>query len=211
MGKKMASYLAMKTDPAGGASEAAQALIESDMRELGVAARKLANHAFVLGGGLGFGTSFLKWLAFFAAVYLLILDRTHWKTNMLTALLVPYIFFTLPGVLFSLIRGEVGKWIAIVAVILRLFFPRHFPDWLELPGALILLIVVAPSLFADTFRGDFVGIFICLIIGCYLLQEHMKASGGFRKAFKKGNGVSNTIGICLLFIYPVWALVLKFL
>ncbi|KAL5683941.1 hypothetical protein ACJX0J_010326, partial [Zea mays] len=59
--------------------------------------------------------------------YLLILDRTNWKTNMLTALLVPYIFFTLPNVLFSLIRGEVGKWIAIIAVILRLFFPRHFP------------------------------------------------------------------------------------
>ncbi|KAL5663075.1 hypothetical protein ACJX0J_023183, partial [Zea mays] len=59
--------------------------------------------------------------------YLLILDRTNWKTNMLTALLVPYIFFTLPNVLFSLIRGEVGKWIAIIALILRLFFPRHFP------------------------------------------------------------------------------------
>ncbi|KAL6637932.1 hypothetical protein ACP70R_025504 [Stipagrostis hirtigluma subsp. patula] len=211
MGKGFTSYLAMKTDPAaGGASEAAQALIEADLRELGVAARKLANHALVLGGGLGFGTSFLKWLAFLAAVYLLILDRTNWKTNMLTGLLVPYIFFTLPHVLFSLIRGEVGKWIAIIVVILRLFFPRRFPDWLELPGAIILLTVVAPSLFADTFRGDWVGIFICLGIGCYLLQEHIRASGGFRNAFTRGNGVSNSIGILLLFIYPVWAIVLKF-
>jgi len=141
----------------------------------------------------------------------LILDRTNWKTNMMTALLVPYVFFTLPHVLFSLIRGEVGKWIAIVAVILRLFFPRHFPDWLELPGAIILLTVVAPSLFADTFRGDLVGIFICLAIGCYLLSEHIKASGGFRNAFRKVNGVSNSIGILLLFIYPVWALVLTLL
>lgn len=56
----------MKTGPEGGG--AAQALIDADLRELGVAARKLANHAFVLGGGLGFGTSFLKWLAFLAAV-----------------------------------------------------------------------------------------------------------------------------------------------
>uniref|UniRef100_A0A0E0D7F0 CASP-like protein n=1 Tax=Oryza meridionalis TaxID=40149 RepID=A0A0E0D7F0_9ORYZ len=207
MGKGFMSYLAMKTDAAGG--EAAQAaLIDADLQELGVAARKLANHALVLGGGLGFGTTFLKWLAFFAAVYLLILDRTNWKTNMLTALLVPYIFFTLPGGLFSLLRGEIGKWIAIIAVILRLFFPRHFPDWLELPGAVILLIAVAPNLFASTFRGDLVlvGIFICLIIGCYLLQEHIRASGGFRNAFRKGNGVSNSIGILLLFIYPVWAL-----
>ncbi|XP_062212525.1 cold-regulated 413 plasma membrane protein 1-like [Phragmites australis] len=209
-----ASYLEMKTGPAGGgASEAAQALVEADLRDLSVAARKLANHALVLGGGLGFGfgTSFLKWLAFVAAVYLLILDRTNWKTNMLTALLVPYIFFTLPHVLFSLMRGEVGRWIAIIAIILRLFFPRHFPDWLELPGAIILLTVVAPSLFADTFWGNLVGVFICLGIGCYLLQEHIRASGGFRNAFTKGNGVSNSIGILLLFIYPVWALVLHFL
>ncbi|KQK13011.1 cold-regulated 413 plasma membrane protein 1 [Brachypodium distachyon] len=208
---KMPSFLEMKTGAASGASEAAQALIESDLRELGVAARKLANHAVVLGGGLGFGSSLLKWLAFIAAVYLLILDRTNWKTNMLTGLLVPYIFFTLPGVLFSLIRGEVGCWIAFIVVILRLFFPRHFPDWLELPGSLILLTVVAPSLFADTFRGDFVGVGICLAIGCYLLQEHIRASGGFREAFRKANGVSNTIGIVLLFIYPVWALVLMLL
>ncbi|CAL4944580.1 unnamed protein product [Urochloa decumbens] len=212
MGKGFASYLAMKTGPeAGDASAAAQALIDADLRELGVAARKLANHAFVLGSGLGFGTSFLKWLAFLAAVYLLILDRTNWKTNMMTGLLVPYIFFTLPHVLFSLMRGEVGKWIAVIAVILRLFFPRHFPDWLKLPGAIILLTVVAPSLFADHFRGDLVGIFICLVIGCYLLSEHIKASGGFRNAFRKGNGVSNSIGILLLFIYPVWALVLTLL
>lgn len=69
MGKGFASYLAMKTGPeAGDASAAVQALIDADLRELGVAARKLANHAFVLGGGLGFGTSFLKWLAFVAAV-----------------------------------------------------------------------------------------------------------------------------------------------
>ncbi|KAE8799613.1 hypothetical protein D1007_24992 [Hordeum vulgare] len=205
------SFLAMKTGAASGASEAAQALLESDLRELGMAARKLANHAIVLGGGLGFGRHFLKWLAFIAAVYLLVLDRTNWKTNMLTGLLVPYIFFTLPGVLFSLIRGEVGAWIAFIVVILRLFFPRHFPDWLELPGSLILLTVVAPSLFADHFRNDLVGVFICLAIGCYLLQEHIRVSGGFREAFRKANGVSNTIGIVLLFVYPVWVLVLWFL
>jgi hypothetical protein len=40
----------------------------------------------------------------FRCRYLLILDRTNWKTNMMTGLLVPYVFFTLPHVLFSLIR-----------------------------------------------------------------------------------------------------------
>nr|DAD40591.1 TPA_asm: hypothetical protein HUJ06_014914 [Nelumbo nucifera] len=90
-------YLAMKTDPM------TTELISSDMKELGIAAKKLANDAIKL-GGLGFGTSFLGWVASFAAIYLLILDRTNWRTKMLTSLLVPYIFFSLPSVLFNLLR-----------------------------------------------------------------------------------------------------------
>ncbi|XP_073005824.1 cold-regulated 413 plasma membrane protein 2-like [Typha latifolia] len=203
MGKM--AYLAMKTDEVGGN------LIESDLKELGAAVRKLTNHAFQLGSGLGFGTTFLKFLASFAAIYLLILDRTNWKTNMLTSLLIPYIFLSLPSVLFSLLRGEVGKWIAFIAVVLRLFFPHRFPDWLELPGSLVLLLVVAPGFFADTVRGGLIGVFICLFIGCYLLQEHIRASGGFRNALTKSHGISNTIGIVLLFVYPVWRLVLHFI
>jgi len=184
-------------------------LIETDINELKVAAKKLIRDATKL-GGLGFGTSFLKWVASFAAIYLLILDRTNWKTNILTSLLIPYIFFSFPAVLFNVFRGEVGKWIAFVAVVLRLFFPRHFPDWLELPGSLILLLVVSPSLFAHTFRNDLVGVAVCLIIACYLLQEHIRASGGFRNSFTQPHGYSNTIGIIILIVYPVWSLVLHF-
>ncbi|KAG5621452.1 hypothetical protein H5410_006670 [Solanum commersonii] len=140
--------------------------------------------------------------------YLLILDRTNWKTNMLTGLLVPYIFFSFPAVLFHFFRGEVGKWIAFVAVVLKLFFPRHFPDWLEMPGSLILLLVVAPNIFAHTLRDSWIGSAICLLIGCYLLQEHIRASGGFRNSFTRSNGISNTVGIILLLVYPIWALLL---
>ncbi|ONH91363.1 hypothetical protein PRUPE_8G109700 [Prunus persica] len=145
------------------------------------------------------------------AAYLLILDRTNWKSNILTGLLIPYIFFTLPSILFNIFRGQIGQWIALVAVILRIFFPKHFPEWLELPAALILLIVVAPSLIANTVRGDWIGVVICLVIAGYLLQEHIRAAGGFRNAFTKANGVSNTVGIVILFVYPVWALVLDIL
>ncbi|XP_022861037.1 cold-regulated 413 plasma membrane protein 2-like [Olea europaea var. sylvestris] len=204
VGKKK-SYLAMKTD-----SVAANELISSDFKEIGNAVKKLANHTVKL-GSLGFGTTILKWIASFSAIYLLILDRTNWKTNILTALLIPYIFLSLPSLIFNLLRGEIGKWIAFIAVVLRLFFPRHFPDWLELPAALILVIVVAPSFFADTIRDSWVGILICLVIGCYLLQEHIRASGGFRNSFTKSHGISNTIGIVILLVYPVWALILYIL
>ncbi|KAI8542320.1 hypothetical protein RHMOL_Rhmol08G0129200 [Rhododendron molle] len=200
MGRRSMGFLA---DPADAE------MIDSDINELKIAAKRLINHATKL-GGLGFGTSFLKWVASFAAIYLLILDRTNWKTNILTSLLVPYIFFSLPSVLFNFLRGEVGKWIAFIAVVLRLFFPRHFPDWLEMPGSLILLLVVAPSFFADTLKDSWVGVVICLIIGCYLLQEHIRVSGGFRNSFTQPHGISNTVGIILLLVYPLWALVLKF-
>ncbi|XP_058228550.1 cold-regulated 413 plasma membrane protein 2 [Rhododendron vialii] len=200
MGRRSMGFLA---DPADAE------MIDSDINELKIAAKRLISHATKL-GGLGFGTSFLKWVASFAAIYLLILDRTNWKTNILTSLLVPYIFFSLPSVLFNFLRGEVGKWIAFIAVVLRLFFPRHFPDWLEMPGSLILLLVVAPSFFADTLKDSWVGVAICLIIGCYLLQEHIRVSGGFRNSFTQPHGISNTVGIILLLVYPLWALVLKF-
>ncbi|KHN06161.1 hypothetical protein glysoja_031603 [Glycine soja] len=185
-----------------GFEEEAVQLINSDFRDLSLA-------------GIGFGASFFGFFAAIAAIYLLILDRTNWKTNILTALLIPYIFFSLPSLIFDVFRrlachallGELGKWIAAVAVVLRLFIPRHFPDWLELPGALILLIVVAPSLIASTFRDNIVGVVVCLIIACYLLQEHIRASGGFRNSFTKAHGVSNSIGIILLLVYPIWALV----
>ncbi|KDP31834.1 hypothetical protein JCGZ_12295 [Jatropha curcas] len=198
-------YLKMSTDDVK-----ADDLIQSDINELKIAAKRLINDATRL-GGLGFGTSFLKWVASFAAIYLLILDRTNWRTNMLTSLLVPYIFFSLPSVIFNFLRGEVGKWIAFIAVVLRLFFPRHFPDWLEMPGSLILLLVVAPNFFAHTLKDHWVGVVICLLIGCYLLQEHIRASGGFRNSFTQSHGISNTIGIILLIVYPVWALVLHFI
>lgn len=185
-------------------------LIDSDLKEIGIAAKKLANHAIML-GGIGFGTSFLKWIASFAAIYLLILDRTNWRSNMLTTLLIPYIFLSFPSLLFGLFRGDFGKWVSLIAVITRLFFPKHFPDWLEAPAALVLLMVVSPSFLADTIRDIWIGTFICLVIGCYLLQEHIRASGGFRNSFTKANGISNTIGIILLLVYPVWALILHFL
>ncbi|CAA7399478.1 unnamed protein product [Spirodela intermedia] len=209
MGREAAiEYLAMKTDGA----VSGERLIQSDLRELGAAAANLASHAIILTSSLGFGTTFFKFLASVAAIYLLILDRTNWKTNMLTALLIPYIFLSLPSVLFKFLRGDVGKWIAFITVVLRLFFPRRFPDWLELPGSLILLLVVAPKILANTVRDStVVGAVICLVIGCYLLQEHIRASGGFRNSFTKKHGVSNSIGIILLLVYPTWCLVLKFL
>jgi len=199
------NFLRMMTDQS--ASEAATKLISSDWNELGDVTKKLANHVITLGYSGGFITTILQCFACIAAIYLLVIDRTNWRTKMLTTLLVPYIFLTFPNWLFHILRGDIGKWISFVGVILRLFFPQYFEEYMMLPGSLILLVVIAPSLIASYIRDGWIGVFICLAIGCYLLQEHIRASGGFRNAFTKANGISNTIGIVLLFVFPVWALI----
>ena len=60
MGKKSYSVMRDRQDTSD--------LIASDFKELSFAAKKLANHAIRL-GGLGFGTTFLEWIASFAAMY----------------------------------------------------------------------------------------------------------------------------------------------
>ncbi|KAJ0248868.1 Cold-regulated 413 plasma membrane protein 2 [Hirschfeldia incana] len=195
-------YLAMKSEVD------TVALVNSDVEELKIVAKKLFSDVSKLGGS-AFGVSFVKWMACFAAIYLLILDRTKWRSKMLTSLLIPYIFLSLPGVIFNFLRGDVGKWIAFVAVVLRLFFPKHFPDWLEMPGSLILLLVVSPHFLAHHIRGTWIGSIISLFIGCYLLQEHIRVSGRFRNSFTQPRGVSNTLGIIFILVYPVWALIAR--
>lgn len=109
-----------------------------------------------------------------------------------------------------------GIWAILVFVVLdasSLLVFLSFGCWdisaecLDMPCSLILLLVVAPDFFAHTLRNSWAGVVICLIIGCYLLQEHIRASGGFRNSFTQPNGVSNTVGIILLLVYPLWTLV----
>lgn len=60
------SYLKMATDPA--ASEAASKLLNSDLNEIGIATKKLADHVIQLGVSGGLITTILQWFAFLAAV-----------------------------------------------------------------------------------------------------------------------------------------------
>jgi hypothetical protein len=48
--------------------------------------------------------------------------------NLLTALLVPYVALNLPEFLFGYLRSDIGRWIAFIAVVIRLFFAPYFPN-----------------------------------------------------------------------------------
>ncbi|CAH2061338.1 unnamed protein product, partial [Thlaspi arvense] len=172
------------------------------LNEVQVAAAKLIQSY----GVIAMVTLFLSWTGSFAAVLLMILDRTKWKsTNMWTSLLAPYLFFSLPLVIFQFLRTEFAKWIALLTVVLRLFLPNRFPESLEIPGTTILLIVTAPSFFVKTFRDDLSnpGNF-CLLTSCYLLDKHTKACGGYKNSFTQRDNITCTICLYLLFVYPIW-------
>ncbi|KAL6211616.1 hypothetical protein ACLB2K_016839 [Fragaria x ananassa] len=66
------TYLRMKT------GSVANDLINADFKDLAAAAKKLANHAVHL-GSLGFGTTFLEWVASFAAMYATLLCFTIFR------------------------------------------------------------------------------------------------------------------------------------
>lgn len=106
-------------------------------------------------------------------------------------------------------RSEIGAWIAFIAVVIRLFFPTHIPDHSELPASLIVLLVVIPKVIIG-FRFNWPGEGISIVIGGYLLYQHIISAGGFKKAFAE-RGVFITIGILLLFVAPIWQFVFTWL
>lgn len=183
-----------------------------DFQMIGQAASHIGE---LMWAGVMLGFSFpsvgtiLQYLAVVAAVYLFVIDRTNWRTSILTALLVPYIALNLPDFVLHYVRSEIGAWIAFVAVVIRLFFPTHIPSHSELPASLIILLVVCPKLLIRL-RFEWAGELISIAIGFYLLYEHIIAAGGFKKAFAD-RGVVITIGILFLFVAPVWQFVFSFL
>lgn len=173
-----------------------------DFRAISDASQHLGSLMYTAAVG-AFGSSILQWLAVIAAIYLFVVNRTEWRTNILTSLLVPYVTLNLPNFVFKYFRGEIGLWVAFVAVVLKLFFPQHFPDHADLPAWLVILMVTLPNLIVG-WRFHLVGVILSLLIGFYLMYEHIRNAGGCRQAVTDRGLVA--VGIVLLFVAPFWTL-----
>lgn len=84
-----------------------------------------------------------------------------------------------------------------------------FVDWLELPSALILLIVVAPDQFANTYRSNAVGVAICLVIVWYVMKKYIQAWSELQAFYNRKETFNKSIvvGITLMIAYPISTLV----
>ncbi|KAB2002203.1 hypothetical protein ES319_D11G050000v1 [Gossypium barbadense] len=114
---------------------------------------------------LNFGStgarSAFQWGGTIFALFLLLMNRIGQRSHMLTNLLVLFLLASFPTVLFKIVRGQFGCWVASLAVALHLFFPDTFPDWL-----------------ADRFRDDIVPGILCLVITILVTLLEIRGVGG---------------------------------
>ncbi|KAB2002205.1 hypothetical protein ES319_D11G050000v1 [Gossypium barbadense] len=121
---------------------------------------------------LNFGStgarSAFQWGGTIFALFLLLMNRIGQRSHMLTNLLVLFLLASFPTVLFKIVRGQFGCWVASLAVALHLFFPdtfpglkQHFKHWL-----------------ADRFRDDIVPGILCLVITILVTLLEIRGVGG---------------------------------
>ncbi|KAL3723882.1 hypothetical protein ACJRO7_035967 [Eucalyptus globulus] len=106
-----------------------------------------------------------------AGLFLLIMNRTERKSSVQTTALVLYLFTSFPTVLFKILRGEFGCWVAFLAAAANLFFPRTFTV------SRFLLFVVTPDWIADGLRDSIVGGIFCLFLGIILVVNDISGMG----------------------------------
>ncbi|KAK2657305.1 hypothetical protein Ddye_010357 [Dipteronia dyeriana] len=109
-----------------------------------------------------------QWGGTISALFLLLLNRTGRRSHIQTTLLVLYLFTSFPTVLFKILRGQFGRWVAFLAVGANLFFPR------TIPASRFILFVITPEWLANGLRDDIVGGFFCLIIGVLLVIAEIR-------------------------------------
>ncbi|KAL0741278.1 hypothetical protein Bca4012_082791 [Brassica carinata] len=135
--------------------------------------------------------------------------QLYFKSNMWTSLIAPYLFFSLPLVVFQFLRGgEFGKWITLLTVVLRLFLPNHFPESLEIPG--VTLIASAPTFLVETFSDEADDLrdpsIVCLLTSCYLLSKHTKACGAYKThSFVKKKKSLHHLSLSSSLYLPLWS------
>ncbi|KAK5783032.1 hypothetical protein PVK06_037539 [Gossypium arboreum] len=124
-------------------------------------------------GSTGARSAF-QWGGTIFALFLLLMNRIGQRSHMLTNLLVLYLFASFPTVLFKIVRGQFGCWVAFLAVALHLFFPDTFPV------SRFILFVITPDWLADRFRDDIVPGILCLVITILVTLLEIRGVGGLQ-------------------------------
>ncbi|XP_031270734.1 cold-regulated 413 plasma membrane protein 1-like isoform X1 [Pistacia vera] len=143
------------------------------------------------------GRTSFQWGGTVFALFLLLLNRTGRRSHLQTNLLVLYLFTSFPTVLFKILRGQVGCWVAFLAVGANLFYPQ------TCPVARFILFVIAPDWLADELRDGIAAGIFCLIMGVLLVIIEIRETRGFRDFECSFYCFGYIIGIFFLFFFTI--------
>ncbi|XAR57863.1 hypothetical protein NMG60_11026147 [Bertholletia excelsa] len=118
------------------------------------------------------GRTAFQWGGTIAAIFLLILNRWGRRSTLEYSLLILYLFTSFPTVLFEILRGQFGYWVAFLAVAAHLFFPETFPF------SRFIIFVVTPDWVADGLRDTIAGGVFCLVVCVFLVLLEVRGMGG---------------------------------
>ncbi|RVW73276.1 LysM domain receptor-like kinase 4 [Vitis vinifera] len=118
------------------------------------------------------GRAAFQWGGTISATFLLILNQVGRRSSIQSSLLVLFLLTSFPAVLFNIVRGQIGRWFAFLAVAANLFFPRKFPV------AGFILLVATPDWLANGLRDSIVGGVFCLLLGVCLVITEIRGIGG---------------------------------
>ncbi|KAJ9170813.1 hypothetical protein P3X46_018887 [Hevea brasiliensis] len=143
------------------------------------------------------GRTAFQWEGTISAIFLLILNRTGRRSALQTTLLVLYLFTSFPTVLFNVLRGQFGYWIAFLAVAANLFFPETFQV------SRFILFVITPDWLANGLRDTIASGIFCLLMAVSLLLAELREIGGLRGCGFNCHCFSYCLGIAFLFFFTI--------
>ncbi|KAK7842097.1 cold-regulated 413 plasma membrane protein 2 [Quercus suber] len=129
--------------------------------------------------------------------FLLILNRTGRRSSLQTTLLVLYLVTSFPTALFKILRGQIGCWVAFLAIAANLYFPQTFPV------SRFLLFVVTPDWLTDRLRDGIVSGIVCLVIGVSLVITEVRGIGGLGNCQCTFHCFGCCLGIAFLFFFTI--------
>ncbi|CAO1948069.1 unnamed protein product [Urochloa humidicola] len=135
----------------------------------------------------------MRWVSSTAVATLMLAPGTTIQRSFL----VPLFALQAPSSSISWIKGDYGRWIAFLGLLLRLFY--FIPGELELPLSTILLVMIAPYQFTEL-RESAGGAILSTAIAVYLTFQHFTGVGSLRKAFGRELMIATLAIITLMLV-----------
>ncbi|CAO2204284.1 unnamed protein product [Urochloa humidicola] len=139
----------------------------------------------------------VRWVSSTAAAILMLAPGT----TIHKSCIVPLFALQAPSSAMSWIKGDYGRWLAFLGLLLRLFY--FIPGELELPLSIILLVMTAPYQFI-VLRGSEDGAILSMAIVVYLTFQHFIGVGSLRKAFGRESIVATLAIITLMLLFGTY-------